>query len=308
MRTTLDRLEKQVRDVEVTRQSAYTALSEQVRSLEREAGRLAGAFSSPSARGHWGEVQLRRVVELAGMVEYCDFLEQTALPNSRMRPDLIVQLPNGRRIVVDAKAPMRAFLEACESTDETTRRAKMLEHARQIRTHLRSLGTKNYSQQLEESPEFVVAFLPGEVFFSAAVMADPELIEYGAENNVILATPTTLIALLRAVAYGWSQERMTRSALEIRDLGRKLFDNVARFAEHYDRMGRGLHTAFDAYEKGLSVLDKTILRTARRLAENGAGSGEIKDPRSLAQLSLGVDDESGSDAGGSGEAAGAGGT
>jgi DNA recombination protein RmuC len=304
VRDTLGKLEKQVRDVELKREGAYAALTGQLQALQREASKLATALSSPTARGRWGEVQLRRVIELAGMVEYCDFLEQNNLPNTRLRPDLQVQLPNGRTIVVDSKVPMRAFLEACESNEETTRKTKMVEHARQIREHLKSLATKQYSQQLDNSPEFVVAFLPGEVFLSAALEADPELIEYGAENNVILATPTTLIALLRAVAYGWNQERIAQSAMEIRDLGRKLFDQVGKFADTYDRVGKGLHAAFDAYEKGLGALDTTILRTARRLGESGiVASGEIKDPRSLAQLSLGVDDESGGDSGGSGETA-----
>ena len=225
-----------------------------------------------------------------------------------MRPDLIIQLPNEKQIVVDSKVPLTAYLAACELTDEAARRLKLEEHARQIRAHLKSLGSKAYSAQLQCSPEFVVAFLPGEIFFSAALQVDSELLEYGVQNNVILATPTTLIALLKAVAYGWKQEQMARNAQEIRKLGVELYDRVKVFADHYEAVGKALRNAVQAYDKGRSSMESAAaddgaeVRGIRHRSHGRACRRRCRSPRNLG---FGVDDESGSDAAGSGEAAAA---
>jgi len=314
LKDALLRIDEQVRLAEKDRTGAYASLTTQINGmlaaqdgLRREAGKLASALASPTARGRWGEVQLRRVVELAGMLEYCDFLEQTRIQGaeSNLRPDLIIQLPNERCIVVDAKAPMRAYMEACELEDHVARAAKLREHADQIRKHLKQLGSKSYAAQLTMSPEFVVAFLPGEIFFSAALQGDPELLEYGVQNNVILATPSTLIALLKAVAYGWRQEQVTRNAQEIQKLGAQLYDRVRVFSEHYERVGKSLESAVSAYEKGRQSMESRLLATARRFEDFGVargGAGALPTPLPfLEHLTFGVDDESGSDPGGSGE-------
>ncbi len=309
LRDALDKVEQHVTKVEADRLGAYSVLTSQVKMLETETRKLGTALASPTARGRWGEIQLRRVVELAGMVGYCDFCEQPNLNGgeTRLRPDLIIQLPNEKQIVVDSKVPLTAYLAACELTDEAARRLKLEEHARQIRAHLKSLGSKAYSAQLQCSPEFVVAFLPGEIFFSAALQVDSELLEYGVQNNVILATPTTLIALLKAVAYGWKQEQMARNAQEIRKLGVELYGRVKVFADHYEAVGKSLRNAVQAYDKGRSSMESRLLTTARKFEEFGiAPTGALPEALPFAEeLGFGVDDESGSDAAGSGEAAAA---
>lgn len=313
LRETLDRVDQQVRQVEIDRVGSYSVLTMQVEVLAAEARKLSTALASPTARGRWGEVQLRRVVELAGMIDYCDFAEQSSIPgmDSALRPDLIIQLPNEKQIVVDSKVPLTAYLAACELNDEGARKLKLEEHARQIRGHLKRLGSKNYSAQLRCSPEFVVAFLPGEIFFSAALQVDSELLEYGVQNNVILATPTTLIALLKAVAYGWKQDQVARSAQEIRKLGAQLYERISVFAGHYEAVGKGLRNAVAAYDKGRNSMESRLLATARKFEEFGVASGgaaalpeplPFSESLSLETLDFGVDDESRSDAGGSGEA------
>lgn len=304
-----------IQELEKDRTSAYSQLTEQVKQiavtnedLRRETGKLSSALRSPSARGRWGEIQLRRVVELAGMLEYCDFNEQQGTPNGNgegsLRPDLLIRLPNERQIVIDAKAPMQAYLEGLECTDEKARLAKLAEHAAHIRRHLRKLGEKSYWAQFESSPEFVIAFLPGEIFFSAAVQQDPELIEFGVQNRVMLATPTTLIALLKAVAYGWNQDKLARNAQEIRNLGVQMYDRIRKFAEHYEDVGKSLENAQNAFEKGRRSMETRLLATARKLEDLGAAPANAGALPAV--LSFGVDDESGGDAGRSREAAGAG--
>jgi DNA recombination protein RmuC len=302
LRETLQKFEKQVNLVERDRAGAYQSLTTEVRKLEQEARKLSTALSSPTARGRWGEIQLRRVVEIAGMLENCDFSEQASIQgvDSRFRPDLIIRLPNEKQIVVDSKVPLTAYLAACETSDETVRNARLAEHARQIRSHLKSLGTKAYALQLPCSPEFVVAFLPGEIFFSAALQVDPDLLEFGVENNVILATPTTLIALLKAVAHGWNQEKVARGAQEIRKLGAELYDRIGTFAVHYQQVGKSLQSAQAAFEKGRNSMESRLLVTARKFEELGVATSTGAIPEALS-LDFGVDDESGSDTGRGGE-------
>jgi DNA recombination protein RmuC len=284
LRESLDKVSQSVVEIDKARADAYGRLSEQLKSLgtaqallQTEAAKLSTALRSTTTAGTWGELQLRRVVELAGMTSYCDFAEQQT--SGSFRPDLVVRLPGGQRIVVDAKAPNEAYREAANTTDETIRLGKLAEHAAKVRSHIDALGGKNYWEQFQPSPEFVVLFLPGDQFLAGALQGDPTLIDRAIGKKILLATPATLIALLKAVHYGWRQEDVARNATIIADLGRTLYDRIANFADNLDKVGRGLETANKAYNAAVGSFEQTLLPGARKFSELGAkGAKELVEP------------------------------
>jgi DNA recombination protein RmuC len=277
VKDSLARVDKQIAEIEKDRVGAYGKLSSQVEEMAKshlrlgsETQKLVNAMRSPGVRGRWGELQLRRVIEMAGMQAHVDFVEQASFDaeDGRQRPDVIVKLPGGRTLVIDSKVPFDHYFDAAsEEGEDIDRQAAMLRHARAVRSHMTDLGRKSYWEQFNPSPDLVVMFLPDEGFFSAALRADPGLVEAGIQNHVVPATPTTLIALLRAVEFGWRQEALTENAREISDHAAELYKRLARFGEHFQKVGRGLTTAIGSYNEAVGSMERQVLPSARRIKD-----------------------------------------
>jgi DNA recombination protein RmuC len=291
IKETLTRFDLQAQALEQKRLSAVSEIDRALRTvsdgqerLRKETGNLVTALRAPHVRGRWGEIQLKRVVELAGMIPHCDFQEQATTRDgdgALLIPDLVVNLPGGKRVVVDAKAPLAAYLDALEAEDEPTRKTHVQLHARQVREHIGRLAAKRYWQQFEPAPEFVIMFLPDETFFRVACEADPSLLELGPESGVLASSPTTLIGLLKVFAYAWQQETIAEDARDIAALGRELYERLGVFASHFSKVGRALGTAVSAYNDATGSLERRLLVTARKFEEHGAASGELGDVESL---------------------------
>lgn len=281
---TLIKLDVEMRKYENERKSEREVFKEQVRALtdsekqlKTETANLVQALKNPQSRGRWGEMQLKRIVELAGMLNYCDFYEQKhkSIEETSVRPDLLVRLSGGKQIVIDAKVPLEAYLEAIHHPDEKVKEAKLRDHARHVRAHVTALSKKSYWEHFQPAPEFVILFLPAEAFFSAALEYDPALIEIGAEQGVIIATPTTLIALLRTVFYGWKQESLSKQSEKVRELGQELYKRLLDMTGHWSRMGKSLSQAIDSYNKAIGSLETRVLVTARKFKDLQLLSEEV---------------------------------
>jgi len=285
VKASLDKVDEKIHALEKAREQAYGELRQQFAQitvahsrLSDETGNLVKALRQPHVRGRWGEIQLRRVVEMAGMMLHCDFVEQESAEGEegRLRPDLIVKLPGNRQIVVDSKAPITAYMEAHEDASDELRKAKIQLHAQLMRRHLESLAKKSYWDQFQPTPEVVVMFIPGEAFYSAALEADPDLLDNGFGQNVIIASPASLMALLKAASYGWRQESIAENAREISDLGQELHARLSVMADHLTRLGKGLGTALDSYNSAIASFESRVLVSARKFKELGATSQEAE--------------------------------
>jgi DNA recombination protein RmuC len=284
--TSLGRLEVHVRELERAREKAYGSLGEQVQTLARETATLSTALRSPQTRGRWGEVTLRRVAELAGMVHNCDFQEQETRDGDgvRIRPDMIVRLPSGRSLVVDAKVPLTAYLDAAGAQDEISRRSALVRHGQQVSEHVRQLSSKQYWNQFQPAPELVVLFLPGDHFFSAALEIRPDLIEEALAKKVVIATPVTLISVLKGIAYGWNQEQLAENAEEIRRVASELYERVQSVQEHLSDTGRFLEKTVEAYNRSVGSWDSRLVPSLRKMRELGVSNGE--EPEAPEQIDL----------------------
>jgi len=275
----LEKMDAQLRGVERVRQEAYGALQAQVSTLSERAGSLTNALRTPHVRGRWGEAQLRNVVEYAGMVEHCDYVSQatTSTEDGTMRPDLVVRIPGGKHVVVDAKAPLAAYLDAFETSDDAERKLRLADHARQVREHVTKLSAKGYWRQFDPSPDFVVMFLPDESYLRTAHEHDPTLQEYAWSSNVILASPSTLMVLLRTVAITWQQETIAESAREVSDLGRELYKRLSTMGAHFGKLGKSLDGAVRAYNETVGSLERQVLPQARRFEQHGIKGVELPE-------------------------------
>ncbi|MBO0820147.1 MAG: DNA recombination protein RmuC [Nocardiopsaceae bacterium] len=290
MRDTLTRVEQQLRDSDTARTRSHAELAQQVEFTRRGAEQLRDAAAAlttalrrPEARGRWGELQLRRVVELAGMSAHCDFSEQVVLDGGTQRPDMVVRLAGGKNLVVDSKVPLAGYLEAVEAVSEADREARLRAHARHLRTHVEQLGSKTYWKALPSAPEFVILFIPGEAFLAPALEADPGLLEYALARRVHIATPTTLVSMLRTASYAWQQQALSENARAVFDLGRELHDRLASLGKHVDRLGRSLTSAVGAYNQAVGSLENRVLVTARRLSDLGVVDGHLDEPAPLTE-------------------------
>lgn len=294
VRESLDKVDQKIQELEKVRVGAYHTLTEQVKmlheshsTLRQETSNLVKALRAPQTRGRWGEIQLRRVVEMSGMLEYCDFYEQKSDESSygAIRPDMEIRLPGEKAIIVDAKVPLQAYLDAIESQDDETKRAKMRDHARHVRQHVQTLSSKKYWDTLKQTPEFVILFLSGESLLYAALEEDPSLIEYGVGERVIIATPTTLIALLKSASYGWRQESLAKNAKAISELGSDLYRRIAVVAEHLTKLGGNLDKSVRSYNDVIGSLERNVLPGARKFKDLAVSTGD-KDIAELPQVEI----------------------
>jgi len=282
----VDKLESQIREMELARQQMFGGLQEQLQSLTKETATLANALRAPHVRGRWGEVTLKRVAELAGMVEYCDFVEQETVQSNagRLRPDMIVRLPGGRSLVVDAKVPLTAYLEAIGATEEARRREALMRHSQQVFRHVEQLSSKQYWSQFQPTPDLVILFIPGDQFFSAALEYNPTLIEDALERKVLLATPTTLISVLKGISYGWRQQQLAENAEQIRRVASEFFDRAQVLQNHFADTGRYLDRAVEAYNRTVASWEARLIPSLRRMRDLGAVTGD--DPVAPEQINL----------------------